>query len=205
MCFITAEERTSNTNLNQLEPSFMYTKIVKSVFLEMKHDAKVIENLVEYWRKLYHDNMRKKKEVLDAFERDYHPDKVIWRYTRECFTYELINRALHTLDGDVTVNMEAFLHDLHKQLMSSIHSRPVIAYCRQGLPKVDFERSPKTMRGRDLLSFNNFLSVNRDCVVSVPFASSISTDSDKAGVLFMITIDSNAITTSYASLERSEL
>ncbi|CAF0847856.1 unnamed protein product [Adineta ricciae] len=40
-----------------------------------------------------------------------------------------------------------------------------------------------------------------DAEVFVPFASSISTDSDKVGILLMITIDPNATTNLFASLE----
>jgi hypothetical protein len=113
--FMSADEGCSSQNLNQLEPSFMYTQIFKEILLEMKHDQQAIKDLAVYCRKLYNGNADQ-LQVIKEFERDYRPESSIWWYTRECFTYQMLNRALCNLEGDTIINMGFFIHDLHRQI-----------------------------------------------------------------------------------------
>ncbi|CAF1678561.1 unnamed protein product, partial [Adineta ricciae] len=115
MSFVTVRGEGSNANLNQLEPSFMYTQIFKKILLDMEHYKQAIKDLADYCRQRFQDNIEEHK-VIDEFEGKYRPDKAIWWYTRDCFTYQMLNQALRTLDGEVIINMGFFLHDLHKQI-----------------------------------------------------------------------------------------
>jgi hypothetical protein len=45
MSFVSVGEEASSENLNQLEPSFMYTQIFKEILLELKHDAQAVKGL----------------------------------------------------------------------------------------------------------------------------------------------------------------
>ena len=46
MSFVSVNNLLSDQNLDQLEPSFMYTKLFKEILLEMEHDEKSVQNLV---------------------------------------------------------------------------------------------------------------------------------------------------------------
>ncbi|CAF0890568.1 unnamed protein product [Adineta ricciae] len=204
MSFVTVRGEGSNANLNQLEPSFMYTQIFKKILLEMEHDKQAIKDLANYCRRRFQGNFAE-QSVIDEFERNYCPDKAIWWYTRECFTYKMLNQALRTLDGEVIINMGFFLHDLHKQIqqlhqeqVSNYEQKPFVVYRGQGLCKTDFDQLSKTVGG--LLSFNNFLSTSIKPQKSLEFTYSALGDPDKVGVLFVITIDPNIPATPFASI-----
>ena len=107
MSIVTMDQGASSTNLNQLEPTYMYSQIFKEILLEMEHGAQAIKDLAIYCRKFYNDNLVELK-VIEEFERNYRSKSPIWWYTRECFTYQMLNRALRTLDGDTIINMGFF-------------------------------------------------------------------------------------------------
>ncbi|CAF1648639.1 unnamed protein product [Adineta ricciae] len=204
MSFVTARGEGSNANLNQLEPSFMYTQIFKKILLDMEHDKQAIKDLANYCRQRFQGNFAE-QNIIDEFERNYRPGKAIWWYTRECFTYKMLNQALRTLDGEVIINMGFFLHDLHKQIeqlhkeqVINYRGKPFVVYRGQGLSKTDFDQLSKTVGG--LLSFNNFLSTSIKQEKSLEFTYSALGDPDKVGVLFVITIDPNIGTTPFASI-----
>ncbi|CAF1498823.1 unnamed protein product [Adineta steineri] len=203
--FVTMNEAVSSENLNQLEPSYMYTQIFKEILLEMEHDHKqAVKNLALYYRKFYHDNTAQLK-IIDEFEHDYHREQAIRWYTRQCFTYEMLNRALRTLDGNIIINMGFFIHDLHQQLnklhkqqLPSYDGKPFIVYRGQGLLKNDFEKLKKTKGG--LMSFNSFLSTTNDRDVSFMYAECALGDPDMVGILFIMTIDPRVSSTPFASI-----
>ena len=69
--------------MNQLEPSFMYTQIFKTILLDMKYDEKSIKDLASYCREAYQDNQRQVM-IINEFESTYRSELSIWWYTREC-------------------------------------------------------------------------------------------------------------------------
>ncbi|CAF1137628.1 unnamed protein product [Adineta ricciae] len=204
MSFVTVTGEASNENLNQLEPSFMYTQIFKKILLEMEHNNQAIKGLVSYCRQRFQGNFAE-QSAIDEFEREYRPDKAIWWYTRECFIYKMLNQALRSLDGEVIINMGFFIHDLHKQIQH-LHQEQAHSYKRklflvyrgQGLSRTYFDQLSKNVGG--LLSFNNFLYTSTKQEKSLEFTYRALDDPDKVGVLFVITIDPNISTTPFASI-----
>ncbi|CAF1352934.1 unnamed protein product [Adineta steineri] len=204
--FIKVNEAMSSGDLNQLEPNYMYTQVFKEILLEMEHDRKqAIKILATYYHKFYHDNVSK-LVIVDEFQHDYHPEKAIWWYTRESFTYEILNRALRTLDADIIINMGFFICDLHQQI-HQLYQQQLPSYCGksftvyrgQGLQKTDFGKLKNTEGG--LMSFNNFLSTSNDKDVSLLFAESSSGNTDMVGILFIMTIDPQVSSTPFASIK----
>ncbi|CAF1385399.1 unnamed protein product, partial [Adineta steineri] len=143
--------------------------------------------------------------TIDEFKRNYHPEKAIWWYTRECFIYELLNQALRTLDADTIINMGFFIHDLHQQInqlyqrqLSNYCGKPFTVYRGQGLLKTNFDKLKNSNGG--LMSFNNFLSTSRIPGVSLVFAESASVKTNMIGILFIMTIDPCVSSTPFASI-----
>ncbi|CAF3872443.1 unnamed protein product [Adineta steineri] len=206
--FVPANEVVTSENLNQLEPNYMYTQIFKDILLGIEHDhLQAIKNLAVYYRKFYHDNIAQ-LNLIDEFQHNYRREQAIWWYTRECFTYEMLNRALRTLDADTIINMGFFVRDLHQQIdqlhqqqVSSYRGKPFIVYRGQGLFKTDFDKLNKTKGG--LMSFNNFLSTSYDQDISFLFAESASGNSDMVGILFIMTIDPRVSSTPFASIKEA--
>ncbi|CAF0917150.1 unnamed protein product [Adineta steineri] len=192
-------------NLNQLEPTFMYTQLFKEILLDIEYGPKAIQDLAVCCREVFAGNLSE-LQVINEFERDYRPEKAIWWYTRECFTYKMLNQALRTMDADIIINMGFFLRDvhhqiqqLHKQQVSSYRRKPFLVYRGQGLMKSDFEKLQKAKNG--LMSFNNFLSTSKDKKISLEFAEDASKKPDMVGILFIMSIDPYIKLTPFASIK----
>jgi tetratricopeptide (TPR) repeat protein len=205
MSFVTVSKGASTQNLNQLEPSFMYTQIFKEILLEMEHNKQSIQDFVQFLRLHYINNIPKLKDIAE-FERDYRPQYAITWYTRECFIYEMLNRALRMLEGDTIIDMGFFIRDLHQQIqelhrkqVGSYHRNPFTVYRGQRLLKTNFEKLVKT-KG-ELISFNNFLSTSKNRKVSLAFADGTSENPNMVNILFEITIDPSVSSAPFAAIQ----
>ncbi|CAF0746299.1 unnamed protein product [Adineta steineri] len=203
--FLTINEMASTDNLNQLEPTFMYTQLFKEILLDIKYDRKAIKELAACCREAFAGNSVE-LQIIDKFEHDYDPKNAIWWYTRECFTYKMLNQALRLMDADIIINMGFFLRDVHQQIqqlheqqVSSYGRKSFIVYRGQGLMKTDFEKLQKAKGG--LMSFNNFLSTSKDEKVSRSFARRVSAEPNKVGILFIMSIDPCLKLTPFASIK----
>ncbi|CAF4038337.1 unnamed protein product, partial [Rotaria sp. Silwood1] len=197
-------EGASSEDLNQLEPSFMYTQIFKEILLDMKHGQQAIKDLVTFCQEQYKGN-KKELKIIDEFQRTYQPALAIWWYTRQCFTYNMLNRALRTLDGDIIIRMGFYLCDVHRQIkdlhskqINKYHDKTFPLYRGQALLTADFEKISKNKGG--LISFNNFLSTSKNRNISLGFAKDALETTDMVGVLFQMTIDPTESSTPFASI-----
>ncbi|CAF1565833.1 unnamed protein product, partial [Adineta steineri] len=202
---ISSDGEASSANLNQLEPTFMYTKIFKEILFEIEHGKEAITHLAKYCRDLYQSNVGE-LNIINEFERNYNPKTTVWWYTRECFTYQMLNRALRNLESDTIINMGFFICDLHRQI-EKLHKKQVdgyngttfLVYRGQGLSKADFEKLRKTKNG--LISFNNFLSTSKKREVAFEFAERASKKDNMAGILFVMTIDPSVSSAAFAVIK----
>jgi tetratricopeptide (TPR) repeat protein len=202
--FVATDEGTSDTNLDELDSSFMYTQILKEIILGTAYNQEAIKDLVLYWRHQYMDN-RRQLEIISKFERDYRSELSIWWYTSQPFIYEILNRALRTLEADIMLKMGPLIQNLHRQL-EELHAQQfsnndvisLTVYRGQGLSKKDFEKLLQTKGG--LISFNNFLSTSQDRDLSLLFAESSVDDLELIGVLFKIIIDPSIRSSPYARI-----
>ncbi|CAM2709760.1 unnamed protein product [Rotaria socialis] len=207
MSFVSANDTTTNQNLDQLDSHFMYSIILKEILLEIDFGEQEIKEFLDYCRKEYEGNSSS-LAVVRELEREYHSHPPIWWHTRECFIYGVLNKALRTMDVNILIKMGFFINDLHRQIQQ-LHSEqfgdhkhltPFVVYRGQGLPQVDFAKLRTTKGG--LLSFNNFLSTNINRQVSLEFARMAFSNSDRIGVIFEMTIDPTHTSSPYASIEK---
>jgi tetratricopeptide (TPR) repeat protein len=195
----------SKKNLDQLDPSFMYTQIMKEILLTIKFEQQHIEEFITYCRDVLADNPGQLQDV-DIFEQKYRDQTPIWWYTFECFLYPMLNRALRLMDADLIIKLGFFIGDLHRQI-EQLHkeqfadpssNKSFSVYRGQGMAKEQFEKMTTSKGG--LLSFNCFLSTSRDRNVSLKFAQRTTTNADMVGVLFVMTINPDQSTTPFASV-----
>ncbi|CAF4111032.1 unnamed protein product [Adineta steineri] len=201
MSFITASEMVSTDNLNQLEPTFMYTQLFKETLLDMEHNKQSIKDFITYCRD--HDCVASK--YIDRFEKEYSSQLAIWWYTFPSNIYSMLNYALRSMEGDTIINMGFFIHDLHQQIqqlhqqqINSYHDKPFIVYRGQGLSKASFKKLQKTKGG--MMSFNNFLSTTTEQDVALGLAYSSLENTDMVGILFKMLIDPRIKSASFASI-----
>ncbi|CAF0765573.1 unnamed protein product [Adineta steineri] len=195
----------SNKKLDQLDPSFMYTQILKEILLTIQFDQNHIQDYFEYCRDAF-EGKKKEIENVKRLEGEYHNKTPIYWYSCQMFLYPMLNRALRLMDGDIITRMGFFIGDLHRQI-EQLHREQYpdttpanifTVYRGQGFSTEDFETMSK-IKG-SLISFNNFLSTSKDRDISYAFAESNLTHPDLIGVLFVMKIDLLQSTTPFASI-----
>ncbi|CAF0822567.1 unnamed protein product [Adineta ricciae] len=196
---------TLNKRLDQLEPTFMYTQILKEILLTIHFEKKHFNEFIHYCSNVFADN-EKELENVERLKKNYNEYTPIWWYTCEGFLYPMLNRALRTMDGNILTRIGFFINDLHRQILQ-VHKKQYLdetssqtftVYRGQGLSHTDFHQLIETKGG--LLSFNNFLSTSKTRKVSLHFARQASNNPDLVGILFIITIDPTQSTTPFASI-----
>ncbi len=191
----------SSTNLNELDQSFMYTQLLKDILLKMEHDSRALKELAEYCRSLY-QGRQQTLQIVQEFEQRYPDPSSIWWYTRECFLYWMLNKALRTQDVATIIKMGFFARDLHEQIeqlyLESHNRHCFIVYRGQGMLNDEFVKMSRSKGG--LLSFNNFLSTTTDQVIAQAFAESATENPDLTGILFQMEINPFISSTPFASL-----
>ncbi|CAF1334036.1 unnamed protein product [Adineta steineri] len=194
----------SNKKLDQLDPSFMYTQILKEILLTIDFEEKHFEEFITYCRDVYDDEEELKN--VNQFQTTYNNNIPIWWYTWDAFLYHMLNQALRSMDVDMIVRIGFFINDLHRDIQrlyseqsdGQQSDKTFTVYRGQCLSKEDFTEMTKTTGG--LLSFNNFLSTSKNRDVSLNFAQQAATNSDLIGILFVMFISPTHSTTPFASV-----
>ena len=187
--FVTLEQAALNENLDQLEPSFMYTQLLKEILLEMQHTKQSMNDFITYCRNGKYGS----PTSITRFENDYIANSAIWWYTFPSFIYSMLNDALRKLEADTMITMGFFIRDLHHQIeqlyqkqITSYRGKSFVVYRGQGLSTTDFEKLRKAKGG--LMSFNNFLSTSKSQDVSLGYAEIVLSKVDTVGILFQMSI-----------------
>ncbi|CAF3726080.1 unnamed protein product [Adineta steineri] len=195
----------SKKKLDQLDPSFIYTQILKEILLIINFEDKHFKEFITYCRETIVKNdidLRK----IEVFGRDYRNYTPIQWYTSEYFLYSMLNQALRSMDVDIIVRMGFFINDLHRHIQE-LHSnqfgsqqsgKTFTVYRGQCLSNRDFNEMINNKGG--LLSFNNFLSTSTKRDVSLFFAPQDATNSELTGILFVISINPTDSTAPFASI-----
>ncbi|CAF4326493.1 unnamed protein product [Rotaria sp. Silwood2] len=184
-------------NLDQLEPSFMYSQLFKEIVLEIdEDDTKPLNDLIIYAR-----NKNIPEHELKRLKRRYYQRTPVWWYTYEFFLYGMLNRALRSLDMGTMIKMGFFIRSLHRQLEQLHHeqfgtsNKIFTVYRGQSLSGEDFQHLVDTKGG--LLAFNNFLSTSKEQGVAIKFVKcALNKNKDIVGVLFKMKVDSSKVSAS---------
>ncbi|CAF1413226.1 unnamed protein product, partial [Adineta steineri] len=178
----------SNQKFDQLDPSFMYTRIIKEILLTIKFGQSHIHDYIDYCHDIFAVN-EQGIENVKRLEDEYHEKTPVYWYSCQTFLYSMMNRALRLMDGDIITRMGFFICDLHRQI-EQLHqeqytdtttTNTFTVYRGQGLSIGNFEQMMKTKGG--LISFNNFLSTSKDRDVSYVLAESNQVNPDLVGIL----------------------
>ena len=186
--FVSSKDMSSH-DVNRQDPSFMYFQLLKDIILNdslLESEEQTKTDMIDYCRKVYTD-CPNTIVVLDEFEKDFIPELSIYWYTRECFLYKMLNKALWTPQPDVLYKLRYFIRHLHHQILSEASKQreqlsSMIVYRGQSVSSDQIEKLKRNVGG--FLSFNNFLSTSlkEDVARNFVFGSEI-------GVLFEMQID----------------
>ncbi|CAF3448738.1 unnamed protein product, partial [Rotaria sp. Silwood2] len=114
--------------MNQQEASFMYFLLLTDILIGMEHKYESKMDMINECRSYYIDNERILKQI-DEFDKTYKSSDAIWWYSRHCFIYERLNRALRLQDIDILFKYRFYLTDLYKKInqlyLQYIQSLPI--------------------------------------------------------------------------------
>ncbi|CAF3140793.1 unnamed protein product [Rotaria sp. Silwood2] len=102
-------------NINELDPLFMYSQLLKDSLLKIHYDKSAKSEFIEHLRAEYANKSLDLKSV-NIFDQNYFDKSPIWWYTKELFIYEPLNRALRTQNTEIIVRMGFFIQDLHREI-----------------------------------------------------------------------------------------
>lgn len=108
---------TSSSDLDTLDPSFMYSQLLKEILFELPYHEQEKKRFIEFCREQYPEDLN----IINEFERDYRNHTPAWWYSKNCFLYKMLNKALRTQNIDILWKIGFFIQDLHKQL-EQLHS-----------------------------------------------------------------------------------
>ncbi|CAF3411381.1 unnamed protein product [Rotaria socialis] len=193
----------SINNFNELDESFLCSQLIKEISVSMKRDENAKKQYLEFCRVQYAGNEQQLK-IIDQFEREYTSLSPIWWYTRDCFTYSMLNKALRKQDTELIIRMGFFIRDLNEQI-EQIYAKmgkpsSLTVYRGQGMAPVEFEKLLNNKSG--LLSFNNFFSASTDRQVSLSLAKQSSNNLYPTSVLFQMNINPLIATSPFAYLDK---
>jgi hypothetical protein len=128
-------------HINKQESSFMYSQLIRDILVGMEHTRNDC---------ILSSPTRRKHcwlTLIDECEADCCRDKSIWWYTRSCFIYEILNKALRSI-------IKGLDHQLYAYRLS------LTVYRGQAMLSEKFEKHKNNIGG--LLSINNFLSISTE-------------------------------------------
>ena len=199
---ISRSEMGSNT---RKDPSFVYHQLLKEILLKKSNvDPEEIakQQMVQYFRKIYRGQPTQ-IQIIDEFDQEFFPELAFYWYSRDCFLYETLNRALFTPEPTVLYKLRYFIRHLHAQILEKSQEQPQISaeksvYRGQGMKKLAFDTIKNGIGG--LLSFNNFLSTTTSRSVAEQFMENRAFSEDEVCVLLQMNLDPTNRTYPFAKL-----
>jgi hypothetical protein len=203
--------RQANNDLiliNILSPTinsnaFICSLLLKEILLNIKSNDQMKKDFIEYSRFYYNKNSIE-LNLIDQYEKqDSNQISSIQWYTRECFIYSMINRALRLYDIEILNKIAFFIQDLHKQIkdlhIKSHDYKQLTVYYGQGISYDQFEKLNMNING--LISFNSFLLTTIDKEVSLNYAKQSQNNRDLVSIFFQIEIDQSKSSFPFVSLD----
>ncbi|UJR32477.1 hypothetical protein I4U23_019939 [Adineta vaga] len=195
---VNATIEISTKDLDHLDPSFMYTQILKEILLDIDFNDNDIKEFLTYYRDESFDGDMKIRNYVDEIEKNYHQHEPIYWYTCQSFLYSDLNQALRTMNVIKIIRMGFFVRDLcediaalHSKQYSQYHNSNTILFVYRGqkLSLIDLAKIQNTSGG--LLSFNNFLSTSTKREMASEFARKKPDKFDVVNVLYVIQINTS--------------
>jgi hypothetical protein len=153
----------------------------------MRSNSRDKNEFLNYCKKEYaKDNLQ--LNIIGEFEENYSSDRALTWYTRNCFLYRLLNKALHMQNIDALYLFAFCIRDLQQQLKRNQYSLPIHTYRGQLMSKKEVQQL-KNSTGQ-LISMNSFFSTTFDREVAIMFSGDTGTaNNDYQPVLFEIQAD----------------
>ncbi|CAF0746347.1 unnamed protein product [Adineta ricciae] len=177
---VNSNEGQSTTGSNG---QFIHFHLLIDCLIRMDTTMEDKEELLMYCKHYYKDNPTE-LNIIDEFKRTYSSNRAIWWFTRECFLYRLINKALRVQNIDLLYLLRFVIADIDRQLMCYRCSTPVRVYRAQQMSRDEIEILKNSIG--QLISMNSFLSTTLSRQYAQRFLHPLDENSDVERVFFEI-------------------
>ncbi|UJR18119.1 hypothetical protein I4U23_005019 [Adineta vaga] len=165
------------------------------------------QNQINDLMEISHDLTDMINNIIDEFQQNYTSDTAIRWYTRDCFLYRLLNKALRYQDFDMLFQFRYIIKGLYEQLEHLYSQQLTIlkpiktVYRGQLMNKNELKNLQQSLGG--LVSMNSFLSTTIDKIAALIFILG-AVEGETVPVLFEININSdNSLSTPYANIQNA--
>jgi tetratricopeptide (TPR) repeat protein len=146
---------------SQLNSEFLWFQRILAVLLDSDDRDKARKNFLDAYKR-YFDGNQRKEEKIQLFENTYRSENALQWYSRECFFFEVLNKALRTQDIDVLFSLRFFLKDMYDQLKieynQTSRGMDFIVYRGQTISSIELQIIKENIG--QLISLNSFISTS---------------------------------------------
>jgi tetratricopeptide (TPR) repeat protein len=197
------QKQRSVRDLSKESASFLCYQLLLIVLRAMPQDERSKIDMLDKCD-AYYRNCRREQKKIREFRIEYRRDKAIEWYTKECFLYKLLNKALRTEDIELLYLFRFFIIDLCADLEqeSAKMDRTQVLTLYRG-QKISCDEFEKLKNGIGLvISINGFLSTTRDMTTALRFVGPNIPSNTMQRVLFKIHANTHLKTVVFADIER---
>jgi tetratricopeptide (TPR) repeat protein len=190
----------SRSIFDLFDSSFIYFELIEQILSMIDFEERHFDEFIIYSRQIFNED-NKEIENINQLNREYYTQKPIWWYTWDSFLYRMINQALRSFNVGIIIRMGFFIYDLYRnleQFNNQHYEKSFTVYRGQRISKKDFEQINKIKD--HFISFNHFFLTNQNYKVSLHSAKQSQRNDDLIGILFIINIDVEQTSLSFASI-----
>ncbi|CAF3132461.1 unnamed protein product [Rotaria sp. Silwood2] len=137
--------------------------------------------------KQQYKNNSNELSIVEEFNEHYSSNRAVWWYTRECFLYRLLNKALRVQNIDLLFLLRFFIRDIGQQLEMNKCTSPIQVYRAQQMSTDEIEILKNSVG--EYTSINSFLSTSLNRQQARAFLYSANLTDDIEQVFFEIDAD----------------
>ena len=182
----------STKDLSQQLGEFLWVQLFHYVIIRLPRQQQAKQQMIDVCRQYYRGN-NEELQLVDEFERYYHPKDAIRWYSMQSFAYKMVNKALRTEDLDQLQTFRFFIGDLsqslareHQKMLSSDEACLVV-YRGAIMDMEEFEKL-RASEGQ-VISTNGYFSTSRSKSRALSFASKPTKRKNVVSVLYKIQCD----------------
>ena len=136
---------------------FVFAQVLIDCLLRLKSNQADKAELLSCCRSEFKDN-RMEQANLDAFEKDYTPEKALRWYTKDTFFYRSVNAALRKQNIHMIFLFRDFIADIQQQMQKHQSNKVLEVYRGQLMTSEELERLKQSI-GK-LISINSLFSTS---------------------------------------------
>ncbi|CAF1285183.1 unnamed protein product [Didymodactylos carnosus] len=164
------QKQKSTRNIGMESLAYLYQFHLKKKLILKFTTQNARQLMIDRCKDYYRGNEKELKNIQE-FELTYRSDQAIIWYTRQCFIYKMVNKALRIQDLEALYIFRYFIRDLSRALRRRYNKQnlkaPLKLYRGLKLCQDEFQM----LKQRQSISTNGFLSTSRSKEVAVKFAS----------------------------------